>query len=131
MPKPIRYSVGRGGRNTSPQDVFTVQYLLNCVPCNQGGPMPELAVDGIAGPKTVAAIMRFQRGCLAFPDGRVDPGGPTLARLQQFDPFPFIPIPPMPMHHKGDKAYGHPGHKGGYKQTGPPAKGGGFKSGGW
>lgn len=94
MAKGIRFSVGRGGQNSLPLDVMTVQYLLNCVPSSKGGPSPELAVDGIAGPKTMAAITAFQRGHLTCPDGRVDPGGPTLALLQEFDPFPDQPMPP-------------------------------------
>jgi hypothetical protein len=116
MPKAIRYSVGRGGRNALPQDVMTVQYLLNCVPQSKGGPSPELVVDGIAGPKTMAAIACFQRGALATPDGRVDPGGPTIARLLQYDPYPGQPMPPassFPKMPAGQK-------QAGYKQDGPP-----------
>ena len=90
MPKTISGSVGRGGRNFPPVDVMTIQYLLNCVPAMAGGPSPELAVDGAAGPRTIAAIEKFQRanGCAC--DGRVDAGGTTLRVLQgkAQDPYP-------------------------------------------
>lgn len=79
----IAGSVGVGGRN-APADVRTVQQLLNDVPPDQGGPSPKLAVDGLAGPLTNAAIAKFQKKQLGFSDGRVDPGGPTIKRLNQF-----------------------------------------------
>ena len=83
MPKNIGGTVGRGGRNFPALDVMTVQYLLNCVPAAAGGPMQELAVDGAAGPKTIEAIEKFQRGNGCVCDGRVDPGGATLRNLQE------------------------------------------------
>lgn len=105
MPKTIESSVGHNGQNVK-SSVMTVQYLLNCVPAAQGGPEPELAVDGIVGPRTIAAIKRFQARKVGFADGRVDPGGKTLAALGAFDPYPNqpmsptsiakIPIPPAP-----------------------------------
>jgi hypothetical protein len=120
MPKTIRVPVGFGASG-SPQDVMTVQYLLNCVPAGQGGPSPELAVDGVAGPKTIAEIRGFQKTLMPFPDGRVDPGGPTLARLQRFDPYPNQPMPAIsafPTGPAGSKqGYGPGGKKAGY---GPP-----------
>lgn len=88
MPKTINGAVGRGGRNFPDRDVLTVQYLLNCVPARNGGPQPELVMDGICGPKTIKAIEEFQRKNLGFADGRVDPGGKTLQALQQYDPAP-------------------------------------------
>ena len=94
MPKTISGAVGRNGRNFPPVDVVTVQYLLNCVPAGQGGPSPELAVDGAAGPKTIAAIEKFQRATGALADGRVDPGGNTLRALQQRDPYPNQAVVP-------------------------------------
>ena len=93
MPKTITGSVGRGGKNYPPSDVMTVQYLLNCVPAMQGGPAKELAVDGAAGPKTIAAIESFQRKLGGFADGRVDPGGATFRALQAADRYPNQPIP--------------------------------------
>ena len=79
----IKASVGKGGHNDL-WDVMTVQTLLNkfiVAGCLQ--PLCPLAPDGRAGPKTCKAIEEFQCEYLGFsdPDGRVDPGGPTLARL--------------------------------------------------
>ena len=88
MPKTISGPVGRGGRNFPPSDVMTVQYLLNCVPTSQGGPSPELVVDGAVGPKTIKAIETFQRKNGGTCDGRVDPGGNTMHTLQGRDPYP-------------------------------------------
>jgi|GEM_PF-1983651 len=78
----IEASVGRGGQNQH-QDVLTVQLLLNQVPPAAGGPESLLVPDGISGPKTVAAILRFQKhqlGDLAA-SGRFDPGAHPLQRL--------------------------------------------------
>jgi peptidoglycan hydrolase-like protein with peptidoglycan-binding domain len=93
MSRSIQWSVGAGGRNL-PTDVVTVQYLLNCVPAGHGGPVPELAVDGMAGPKTIAAIRKFQAAAFGWADGRVDPGGRSLKTLQPHDPYPNQPIGP-------------------------------------
>jgi len=71
MAKSITGGVGRGGRNFPPGDVMTVQYLLNCVPAGQGGPSPELVVDGAAGPRTSAAMREFPRAPEAFFAGGV------------------------------------------------------------
>lgn len=77
----IQKSVGLGGRNLSP-DVRTVQRLLNGVPATAGGPSIPLAEDGLVGPKTISAITAYQKRQLGWGDGRVDPDGPTLRRLQ-------------------------------------------------
>jgi peptidoglycan hydrolase-like protein with peptidoglycan-binding domain len=69
-----------------------VQFLLNCVPTDSGGPDPELVMDGIAGPKTIGAIQQFQQMNFGFADGRVDPSGRTLRALQEFDPEPNLPL---------------------------------------
>ena len=79
----ITASVGVGGKNRA-ADVRVVQELLNNVPTASGGPAPLLAVDGLIGPKTTAAIRRFQKAQFGWLDGRVDPGGPTIARLSDF-----------------------------------------------
>jgi peptidoglycan hydrolase-like protein with peptidoglycan-binding domain len=80
-PSSIKGSVGVGGANAK-ADVLTVQQLLNGVTPEDGGPQPLLAEDGIAGPKTNAAIKKFQtRQALKVVDGRVDPNGPTLRKL--------------------------------------------------
>ncbi|CDH43675.1 peptidoglycan-binding domain-containing protein [Candidatus Contendibacter odensensis] len=74
----INASVGKGGVNNS-LDVKTVQTLLN------RHIRPQIQVDGKAGPRTIDAIMEFQRRVvrLSQPDGRVDPNGQTLAKLNQ------------------------------------------------
>lgn len=86
MARSILASVGASGTNRK-DDSMTVQDLLNQVPMGQGGPDPLLAVDGLPWQKTIAAIKRFQKiqVNLKFPDGRVDPNGPTLAALNKFD----------------------------------------------
>lgn len=85
-------SVGQGGFNI-PEDVKTVQDLLNRVT-----PPAGLKVDGFIGPLTIGAIRRFQTAQLGFNDGRVDPHGPTLARLNLLagSPIPPGPVPPVP-----------------------------------
>jgi murein DD-endopeptidase MepM/ murein hydrolase activator NlpD len=47
----------------------------------------EIAVNGIAGPETIAAIRLFQTAVmhLRSPDGRVDPDGRMLAALNAFN----------------------------------------------
>lgn len=83
MDKSIKSSVGQGGVNQN-ADVLTIQKLLNKVQVQWGGPQPLLAEDGFIGPKTIAAIRRFQevqfKGVFQ-PDGKVDPGRMTLQRL--------------------------------------------------
>lgn len=73
-------SVGLGGKNLR-ADVQAVQELLNRVAVGQGGPPSPVAVDGLSGPETVGAITRFQKQNFGWGDGRVDPNGQTLARL--------------------------------------------------
>lgn len=79
----IAHSVGNGGTNL-PADVKTIQQLLNKVPESWGGPKVKLKEDGIIGPLTKAAILRFQQVQLTgmiVPDGRVDPHKRTIGRL--------------------------------------------------
>jgi peptidoglycan L-alanyl-D-glutamate endopeptidase CwlK len=71
----ISASVGQGGRNL-PLDASKIQSLLNAA-----GAAPRLAVDGQVGTKTIGAIRTFQSKFMGSPDGRVDPGGRTLAEL--------------------------------------------------
>jgi len=75
-----------GGVNRPP-DVRNVQELLNQVPPSDGGPATPLEVDGICGPKTIRAIQMFQLHHFGWSgaDGRVDPDGPTLAKLNEYD----------------------------------------------
>jgi len=85
----ITKPVGQGplARNLS-DDVRTIQEALNQVTVSglPGGPIPFLTVDGITGPKTVAAIINFQRVQvkeMGAPDGVVEPGKKTILRLSQ------------------------------------------------
>ena len=86
-PGPIAISkpVGQGqlARNL-PDDVKIIQEALNRVTVMGvvGGPMPFLAVDGIKGPKTQAAILNFQRVQVKSinADGLVEPGKQTILR---------------------------------------------------
>ena len=71
----ISQSVGRGGDNRKP-DARKIQTALNDV-----FPGTLLKVDGDCGTLTIRRIERFQRRFLQNPDGRVDPGGKTLKRL--------------------------------------------------
>ena len=99
----IRSSVGRGGVNAR-ADVSTVQTLLNGK-IKQIAPLASLAVDGVIGPKTIAAIERYQKTVVGFPvpDGRIDPGGKTITSLLAGGPStPNYPgpnrpgVPPVP-----------------------------------
>jgi hypothetical protein len=87
----IERSVGAGGVNRS-ADVKTIQDALNGIPLTEGAPVPPLAVDGISGPLTTAAITEFQRKQFPEwkPDSRIDPGGKTLRRINELR-FGFMP----------------------------------------
>lgn len=67
-------SVGAAGKNRK-ADVESVQRLLTARHLYRG------RVDGLCGPLTVDGILRFQRGFMSKPDGRVDPNGGTFRRL--------------------------------------------------
>ncbi|HJO66204.1 peptidoglycan-binding protein [Sphingomonas sanguinis] len=71
----ITGSVGQYGDNRR-DDVAVIQKLLKHAGMDPG------PVDHIAGRRTIAAIFGFQQRFLTKPDGRVDVGGITLARLQ-------------------------------------------------
>jgi hypothetical protein len=86
----ISASVGQGGRNL-PNDVRTVQELLNTVREGAGGPSSLLTVNGICEPSTIVAIKKFQwrqtlpvTGPRSRADGRVDPHGGALRKLNEF-----------------------------------------------
>lgn len=71
----IRDSVGHRGKNY-PEDTGKTQSLLNAA-----GAKPALAVDRKIGPKTIQAIRTYQSKFMRKPDGRVDPAGTTLGKL--------------------------------------------------
>ena len=79
MTKILR-SVGRGGMNHY-ADVSTIQKLLNKqrIP----GVTGQLKLDGNAGSNTITRIELFQKNVMKMekPDGRIDPGGKTMAKL--------------------------------------------------
>lgn len=74
MSEKISASVGARGQNRH-GDVVIIQRLLLQNNINPG------PVDGLCGPLTVSAILKFQSGFLSHPDGRVDPKGITLQKL--------------------------------------------------
>ncbi|MBN3535398.1 peptidoglycan-binding protein [Sphingomonas pseudosanguinis] len=76
----IMQSVGESGVNNH-RDVKAVQQRL------KASGMSQLKVDGLAGPKTIAAIRSFQQSRLRMsrPDGRVDPKGRTWTALSGGD----------------------------------------------
>ena len=85
-PIAISQPVGQGrlARN-KPDDVSTIQDALNQVTVagKAGGAFPFLKVDGKCGPKTNAAIVRFQQAQLGFFDGVIEPGKKTIAKLNE------------------------------------------------
>lgn len=94
----ITAPVGQGGRNLT-EDVWNIQYGLDQVAPIDGGPSPQLTIDGICGPKTLKAIRDFQQkhfgwsGC----DGRIDPGKQTLAKINEKRQRWVAPYLPMSM----------------------------------
>jgi hypothetical protein len=73
-------SVGRGGVNQQP-DVRRVQAALNVQ--HRLASLDLIAEDGLVGPETIGAIVRFQRSAgLPQADGRIDPRGPTQRALE-------------------------------------------------
>lgn len=92
---PIGQSVS-ASRPSRSDDVKIVQQLLNTVPAALGGPVVPLVVDGICGPKTHTAIVRYQNATLGWSDGRVDPNGKTLHHLVDFAlNSPTVPYGPL------------------------------------
>lgn len=87
-PIAITKPVGQGplARNLS-DDVKIIQDALNQVTVKgePGGPMPFLIVDGIKGPKTQAAIIKFQQVQVKSiqADGTIEPGKQTILRLNE------------------------------------------------
>jgi peptidoglycan hydrolase-like protein with peptidoglycan-binding domain len=78
----ISSSVGVNGVNRK-QDVGVVQHLLNLSGSKRGVPKQPLLVDGMAGPKTFAAIREFQTTFCKLVDGKLMPGGETITRLNE------------------------------------------------
>ena len=74
----IRGSVGEKGNNAH-DDVQLVQLLLNEWLSSRS--LQAIAVDGIAGPKTIGAIKKFQQAGTGRVTGRCDPNGPSIRHL--------------------------------------------------
>jgi D-alanyl-D-alanine carboxypeptidase/Putative peptidoglycan binding domain len=70
----LKGSVGEGGKNW-PDDVQLIQTLLKKAGTLLG------RVDGKCGPKTIAAIVGFQKTIMKKPDGRIDPAGHSWIAL--------------------------------------------------
>lgn len=87
MPVSIVGSVGQGGKNNL-LDVTAIQNLLN------NWVDPKIPVNGVcsgtANDSTVKAIKTFQGYYSNNPDGRIDPGGSGLKRLNS-EPFVLLP----------------------------------------
>lgn len=96
MARTISQSVGRLGGKNLYADVITIQQMLNQVPATQGGPAKPLGVDGSCGTNTINAIQVFQIKHFGWSgaDGRVDPAGQTMAKLNTFDKT--VVVPPTP-----------------------------------
>ena len=76
----INSSVGKGGINRR-SDVRKIQRSLNLI-----YPSLALVIDGLCGSKTIRRIEKFQRRFMNNPDGRIDPNGRTLRRLNTASP---------------------------------------------
>lgn len=76
-------SVGENAKNFA-IDVRKIQEAFNDLPEGNGRPNPPLKIDAICGPKTIAAIRRFQKDQCGFkwPDGRIEPERRTHQELK-------------------------------------------------
>src|SRR5829696_6066389 len=100
--KPISSPVGAG--HGKPDDIRMVQSFLNALLPVEGGPNLILAEDGICGPKTQAAINKYQKFAVGFVDGRIDPQGKTIRALTGF----IVGSPTVPQGILGQNAAGQP-----------------------
>ena len=106
--KPIGGSVGKGGANKK-ADVQIIQAFLNSIPPQDGGPTILLAEDGLIGPKTQAAIDKFQAKALTGKDGRIDTGGPTIkAMTSLICDSPSVPAGRLGLNGRPGQAAGSP-----------------------
>jgi peptidoglycan hydrolase-like protein with peptidoglycan-binding domain len=73
--------LGPGVAGNRQDDVRKIQKLLNAISPGDGGPEPRLDEDGFIGPKTIAAIRKFQQARFGWQDGTVEPSHATLVEL--------------------------------------------------
>ena len=85
----ISASVGEGGANRE-DDVRLVQQLLSAAGFDTKG------IDGDYGTNTRNAIIAFQKTFMSNPDGRIDPGGRSIQRLEQAGGQPGAAASPAP-----------------------------------
>lgn len=80
----ISASVGISSTNRA-NDVGVIQDALNRVSPAEGGPSLLLVKDGSCGPKTKNVIQQFQLKQFGWSgaDGKINPGGQTLTRLNE------------------------------------------------
>lgn len=76
----FKASVGNTGPNKK-ADVRLIQTMLNSAARGAGIPIAPLAVDGICGPLTQAAIKAYQLFRFDYSDGHIDPGQATIRWL--------------------------------------------------
>jgi hypothetical protein len=86
----ISQSVGHNGVNFPP-DVREIQFLLNRVAPQDGGPKTPHKQDGNCTQKLIQDIHAFQLHHFGWSgaDGRVDPGHQTLQKLNELNPEPL------------------------------------------
>ncbi len=95
----ISQSVGINSPNLY-DDVRAIQYHLNQVPPVDGGPNPQLQINGDCTPATLEAIRKFQLKYFGQPGvtGKIEPGKETLAKLNEisgkYDVHPKLPMDP-------------------------------------
>jgi hypothetical protein len=100
--RPISGPVGAG--HGKPDDIRMVQRFLNALLPAEGGPDLVLAEDGICGPRTQAAINKYQKFAVGFVDGRIDPQGKTIRALTGF----IVGSPTVPQGILGQNEAGQP-----------------------
>jgi hypothetical protein len=76
--------IGHKAKNLSP-DVTSIQRALDLIHPKDGGALPTLVIDGICGPKTKAAIQKFQLKHFGWKgaDGLIEPDKQTLHKLNE------------------------------------------------
>ena len=93
----INSSVGISAMNMS-NDIFAIQYALNKVPPIDGGPSPQIKMDGKCDQQTTKAIQNFQQKHFGFTGatGKIEPNSQTHTKLREisnrYQVFPTLPL---------------------------------------